>query len=98
MSDERFEQCWKVVHCRDNIESVYLVTATHSRQARDEVKWNIDLGHKCDANCTWATMPYRPEPAYFLYAINKMTGDMSPGTSNGGKSMCFVCLGNIPGV
>jgi hypothetical protein len=74
-----------------------LVTAASSREARECVNhWSATLGHDCDKDCSWAAQPFHPEPAYFLYAINKMTGAMSLPDSAGGKSMCFVCLGNVP--
>lgn len=93
MSDS---QCWRVSHCRDHVESVYLVTAASSNEARREVQWQHDLGHRCDKDCSWSMSIFHPSPPYFLYAINMTTGQMTPADSSGGKSMCVVCLGNVP--
>ncbi len=97
---DKVPTCWRVVHCFANVESVYLVTATNEREARNLVKYGVDFGPEhpdhC-RDCTWSMQPFRPEPPYFLYAINRSTGEMSPSDSQGGASMCLTCLGTVPG-
>jgi len=54
--------------------------------------------HNCHTEqCTWSIEPFRPEPPYFLYSINKTTGAMSPFDVSDPKRACFVCLGNQSG-
>lgn len=89
------EDCYKVIHCRDLVESVYVVTALDSRQARSLVKDQLLDDHRCDIGCRWSVSLFRPSPTYFLYAINRATGEMSPPSVTSERSMCFVCLGNV---
>lgn len=98
MQDEREERCYKVVHSRDNVESVYLVTATSSRQAIQHIKCETAeiCGHYDHKDCGFSAELFKPDPPYFLYAINKESGEMSFPTVSNERSMCIVCLGNVP--
>jgi hypothetical protein len=86
-------RCWKVVHVRDGIESVYLVGATSRRSAQGEIK-DLRGYQKGDG---WSISEFKPDSPYFLYAINRTTGAMTPANSMGAESMCITCLGNVSG-
>ena len=87
------EDCYKVVHSRDGIESVYLVSAFGKSQAKSFVRDQFRDDHDCHKEkCGWSAEVFRPQ-IYFLYAINKTTGAMSPFDVSDPKRMCFVCLG-----
>jgi len=94
--DDIEERCWKVVHSRDNVESVYLVAARNSRHAIDLIKSETRevCGNYQHKGCGWSASLFKPEPPYFLYAINKESGAMSLPTVSNERSMCIVCLGN----
>lgn len=93
MTDRR-EDCYQVTHSRDNVESVYIVTAYDERMAKELVRDQFREDHNCHTEkCSWSCKPFRPDPPYFLYAINKTTGAMSPFDVSDPKRMCFVCLG-----
>ena len=88
------DDCYKVTHRRDGVESVYVVTALNERHAKEQVRDQFREDHDCHKEkCSWSAALFRPEPPYFLYAINKATGAMSPFEVSDPKKMCFVCLG-----
>jgi len=94
MSDQRscMEDCYKVVHSQGGVESVFVVTAFDKRMAKSAVKDQF-TDHNCHTEqCGWSIELFRPD-VYFLYAINKTTGAMSPFDVSDPKRMCFVCLG-----
>lgn len=76
---------FKVVHAKDGVETVYLVTALSSRDAKrkllDELYGGLDQWtpykicreHRCAVNA----QPFRPDPSYKLYSINTKTGEMT---------------------
>lgn len=96
MLGEREERCWKVIHSRGSVESVYLVTAYDKKMAIDIIK--SDTAEVCGdyrhQDCGWSAELFKPDPPYFLYAINKTTGQMSLPTVANERDMCIVCLGN----
>lgn len=96
MQNDR-EECWKVVHADGPLESVYLVTARNKREAREQVK-DVLYKHACEYGgmCKWSIELFRPD-GYFLYAINRATGEMSPSDVSSSKRMCVTCLGSVPG-
>lgn len=94
MTEYTRDECWKVVHADGPLESVYLVTARDKKMAKQIVQEHLhdhDCTHK---TCGWSIELFRPE-AYFLYAINKATGQMTPSDVSSDQRMCVTCLGSV---
>lgn len=97
---------YKVIHTKDDVETVYLVAARSVHDAKTQVIDQLyDRTHKihwtpeeksrdvfglmqdtgeytnrkvCEDNgCSVNATPFRPDPPYKLYAINRVTGEMS---------------------
>ncbi len=99
MPPDREERCWKVIHSRDNVETVYLVTAFDKRMAIDIVKTetaeeNVCCRHHLD--CGWSAELFKPEAPYFLYSIDKSNGAMDTDNAIRAPLSCIVCLGSAP--
>lgn len=82
---EARERVFKVNHKKGNVETVYLVSALSTRDAKKKVL--AELGHDVERwtiyhclkqeDATMSASPWRPDPPYRLYAIDASTGAMS---------------------
>ena len=95
---EADRRCWRVIHAHDNVETVLLVTAWDSKSAREEARRVADeiCGCTHHTGCSWSASAFLPDAPYFLYAIDKKTGNMNINEPLSTNTSCLICIAEPP--